>query len=64
MPNHLTIPNPGDMDRENVLAGTNTLNPEWEDIENFREWQDFTYDNMVEMLSEILETQYLPNNLD
>lgn len=61
---YLTIPDPGNLDRADVLTGTNTLDPLWEDIDDTREWQGFTYDNKVKMLSEILETQYLPSDLD
>ncbi|PYI08647.1 hypothetical protein BO78DRAFT_405621 [Aspergillus sclerotiicarbonarius CBS 121057] len=61
--NYLSTPDP-DLDRSRVRKGPNTFNPAWDVIEETREWTDFTYPHMMEMLSEILNRNYDPNRLD
>ncbi|PWY73129.1 hypothetical protein BO94DRAFT_559928 [Aspergillus sclerotioniger CBS 115572] len=60
---YLSTPDPV-LDRSRAGKGPNTFNNDWEMIEETREWADFTYPHMMEMLSDILSTRYSPDQLD
>ncbi|KAK2808550.1 hypothetical protein FQN50_004582 [Emmonsiellopsis sp. PD_5] len=52
-----------DLDRKNVKKGRNSFNEEWDEVEGIQEWTDFTYENMLAMLGEILTLPYQPDQL-
>ena len=54
---YLTIVDP-DLDRTKARGGPNTFNSEWDEMTEFREWPDFRYPCMMEMLENILNVDY------
>ncbi|KAK2809504.1 hypothetical protein FQN50_003772 [Emmonsiellopsis sp. PD_5] len=54
---YLSEPNPK-LDRSNVATGSNTSNPDWEDVDSISPWNDFTYENVMHSFGDDLNTEY------
>lgn len=53
-----------DLDRTNVKKGPNTFNGNWDLVEETAPWSDFTYDNLIAMLGDVLTHSYPSNEFD
>jgi hypothetical protein len=53
-----------ELDRTHIKKGSNTENPTWDLLEGTEEWADFTYENMFDMLGDILTQSHQSEKLD
>lgn len=60
---YLSITDP-DLNRTHVKDGSNSFNLVWDEIDSFREWTDFTYENAIAMLEDLLSQSYELCDLD
>ncbi|OJD21913.1 hypothetical protein ACJ73_06744 [Blastomyces percursus] len=52
------------LDRTNVKTGPDSFNRDWEDLEGIEEWTDFSYENLIEMLGDVLAQPYQQHEID
>ncbi|KAG5294040.1 hypothetical protein I7I50_04640 [Histoplasma capsulatum G186AR] len=60
---YLSVVDPS-LDRTNAKKGTNSFNRDWEDLEGVEEWMDFTYENLIAMLGNVLTQPYQQHEFD
>ncbi|KAK2775372.1 hypothetical protein FQN52_003136 [Onygenales sp. PD_12] len=59
---YLSVVDP-DLDRTNVKKGLNSFNTNWDVLEGVEEWTDFTYENLIAMLGDLLARPYQQHEL-
>ncbi|KAK2813735.1 hypothetical protein FQN50_000133 [Emmonsiellopsis sp. PD_5] len=59
---YLSVVDP-DLDRTNVKKGLNSFNRNWDVLEGVEEWTDFTYENLIAMLGDLLARPYQQHEL-